>query len=232
MNLMIIIIQIAHLLQIMRNANRQIRASLENASLQNTVDFSFLLFINSSYDASLRNEQIINELYGKVNLISYDDKIEKPCYGFNHSLFKRLEKFDFVLLVNFLNYENLNGKDRNTFNAIICLNPYSDKYKLVESLAIQSLNSNVVYTINPMKEIEKENAYQLDENDWEKINQRLEKLDLKYTELEEIENFFYYLSPRIQILSRKYQKHLIPFPMNELKQFTIRSEILNEHESE
>lgn len=41
---------------IMRSANRQIRSSLENISMKEKVNFSFLLFINSSYDATLRRE--------------------------------------------------------------------------------------------------------------------------------------------------------------------------------
>ncbi|MBS9340235.1 hypothetical protein [Neisseria elongata] len=206
---------------IMRSANRQIRSSLENISMKEKVNFSFLLFINSSYDATLRREQIINELYGKVNLIDFNDKNKaaRPCYEYNHPLFKRLESNDFLLIVNFLNYTDLNGGNREAFDAIICLNQYSDKYELIKSSAIQSLNMKI---IDPIEEVKNGAAYQLDKDDWEEINHILEKNGQDKID-ENMERRIPLLSPRIQILSRKYQKYLIPFPMENRVQITARS---------
>lgn len=206
---------------IMRSANRQIRSSLENISMKEKVNFSFLLFINSSYDATLRREQIINELYGKVNLIDFNDKNKaaRPCYEYNHPLFKRLESNDFLLIVNFLNYTDLNGGNREAFDAIICLNQYSDKYELIKSSAIQSLNMKI---IDPIEEVKNGAAYQLDKDDWEEINHILEKNGQDKID-ENMERRIPSLSPRVQILSRKYQKYLIPFPMENRVQITARS---------
>lgn len=206
---------------IMRSANRQIRSSLGNISLKEKVNFSFLLFINSSYDAILRREQVINELYGKVNLIDFNDenKAVRPCYEYNHSLFKRLESTDFLLMVDFLNYTDLNGKNRNAFDAKICLNQYSDKYELIKSSAIRSLN---IKTIDPIEEIKNSTAYQLDKDDWEKINHILEKKGQEKID-EKMERLIPSQSPRVQVLSRKYQKSLIPFPMENRVQITVRS---------
>ena len=208
------------LANIIRTANRQIRSSLKDKSIKEKVNFSFSLFINSSYDATLRREQVINELYGKVNLIDFSDenKAAKPCYEYNHSLFKRLNSTDFLLIVNFLNYTNLNGKNREAFDAIICLNQYSDKYELIKSSAIRSLNIKI---IDPIEEIKNGAAYQLDRDDWEKINYILEKNGQEKID-ENMERFIPSRSPRIQILSIKYQKNLIPFPMEDRPQITVR----------
>ena len=76
--------------------------------------------------------------------------------------------------------------------------------------------------IDPIEEVKNGAAYQLDKDDWEEINHILEKNGQDKID-ENMERRIPSLSPRVQILSRKYQKYLIPFPMENRVQITARS---------
>ena len=201
---------------IVRESNKQLRKSSENIPS----DFNILLFIGTGYNSHINTEQLKNLLYGKVDVVAFPEKILFPCYSYNHSDFLRRESIDCVIIAEIKNYTekvNIENFDINNFEIYFCLNPYSERYSKIKECDF--IRNNFSRVIDIKLEIDNGNAFILEGSDWEKIK----KSGQDYKKIEEFG--IVWMSKRVQVLSEKYRKNLIPFTGPKiLPTFTMRIE--------
>ncbi len=209
---------------IIRNANNQLKES----SQKYNSDFNILLFIAISYDSSIHTQQIINSLYGLVKLANLTTKSLKKCYFYNHNEFRRRESIDCVLIAqsNMLyepsQFDKDNSFDPRNFSFVFCLNPFSAKISTLKHDFLISFKNQFygkdIEIIDPMIEIDNDEAYCLTPEDLEKLKDSLSKL--KDEDKDFIKKFPLY-SPINKYLSEKYGQLLIDFN-SETPTFTMR----------
>lgn len=198
---------------IVRKSNHQLRKSSENI----LASFKILLFIPISYNADINRQQLINTLYGKVEVIDFESKEFYPCYSYNYSDFLRRESIDCVIIAEIKNYTksiDVNNFNIHDFRIYFCLNPYSNQYSKISKSGF--IRYDFAQIIDPTAELNTGKAFVLEDLDWEKIKESGQ-------DYEKFENAgIMRMSKRVQILSKKYQKDLIPMNNQTLPKISIR----------